>query len=406
MRRPHTPCDIAPRTFRRRRLHGAGAGPVVARGWGWGWSTEGAEGSGPALRDAGRRPHRCADPRDAEPRRRRDSERGHTRKLAVPSRGSLQTPGCSQRCSRPRDEQRTPPRTAPPASGCAPGVRLYPMSGGTPGPLCAPGSPRFSTRGPVTAPELLSQALRYGQEPSRNRPASRSPCAARRPRTACCPSADGEPARPVLARRSRPKVLGARGGPAASAALLPLTQPSQDRKGPGPHRRSQTGANRCAHHGPRTRSSSPRGDHGVGNLCFPGREVAVTSNPNPEPSSSQLSGTSNSRVRDLNEPRLTGGGGGETGRVVGHRREGVGRTTGRGVFLCSFCCLPFGVSRLGVAGPTGSAPRTRACPGRTVPACQPPFSSGRARRRRTAAERPGFAVTDDAGRPACRGRKA
>lgn len=239
-------------------------------------------------------------------------------------------------------------------------------------------------------------------KPSRNWPASRSPCAARRPRTACCPSADGEPAWPVLARRSRPKVLGARGGPAASAALLPLTQPSQDRKGPGPHRRSQTGANRCAHHGPRTRSSSPRGDHG-GNLCFPGREVAVTSNPNPEPSSSQLSGTSNSRVRDLNEPRLTGGG--ETGRVVGHRREGVGRTTGRGVFLCSFCCLPFGVSRLGVAGPTGSAPRTRACPGRTVPACQPPFSSGRARRCRTAAEQPGFAVTDDAGRPACRGRK-
>lgn len=299
-------------------------------------------------------------------------------------------------------------RAADPSPHGSPGRRLrswgsaLPHVGGDAWAAVRSGVPRFSTRGPVTAPELLSQALRYGEEPSRNRPASRSPCAARRPRTACCPSADGDPARPVLARRSRPKVLGARGGPAASAALLPLTQPSQDRKGPGPHRRSQTGANRCAHHGPRTRSSSPCGDH-VGNLCFPGREVAVTSNPNPEPSSSQLSGTSNSRVRDRNEPRLTGGG---TGRVVGHRREGVGRTTGRGVFLCSFCCLPFGVSRLGVAGPTGSAPRTRACPGRTVPACQPPFSSGRARRRRTAAERPGFAVTDDAGRPACRGRKA
>lgn len=158
MRRPHTPCDIAPRTFRRRRLHGAGAGPVVARGWGWGWSTEGAEGGGPAPRDAGRRPHRCPDPRDAEPQRRHDSDRGlgsvrprrdrlvvsgtwtdtrgrggdrgHTRKLAPPSRGSLQTPGCSQRCGRPRDEQRTPPRTAPLAGGCAPGVRLYPTVGG------------------------------------------------------------------------------------------------------------------------------------------------------------------------------------------------------------------------------------------------------------------------------------
>lgn len=204
-------------------------------------------------------------------------------------------------------------RAADPSPHGSPGRRLrswgsaLPHVGGDAWAAVRSGVPRFSTRGPVTAPELLSQALRYGEEPSRNRPASRSPCAARRPRTACCPSADGEPARPVLARRSRPKVLGARGGPAASAALLPLTQPSQDRKGPGPHRRSQTGANRCAHHGPRTRSSSPRGDH-VGNLCFPGREVAVTSNPNPEPSSSQLSGTSNSRVRDLNEPRLTGAG--------------------------------------------------------------------------------------------------
>lgn len=174
MRRPHTPREIAPRTFRRRRHHGAGAGPVVARGWGWGWSTEGAEGGGPAPRDAGRRPHRCPDPQDAEPRRRRDSDRGlgsvrprrnrlvvsgtwtdtrgrgdrgRTSKLAVSSRGSLQTPGCSQRCSRPRDEQRTPPRTAPPASGCAPGVRLYPMSGGRLG--------RCALRGPPTFPRAV-----------------------------------------------------------------------------------------------------------------------------------------------------------------------------------------------------------------------------------------------------------
>lgn len=247
MRRPYTPREIAPRTFRRRRHHGAGAGPVVARGWGWGWSTEGAEGGGPAPRDAGRRPHRCPDPRDAEPRRRRDSDRGHTRKLAPPSRGSLQTPGCSQRCSRPRDEQRTPPRTAPPAGGCAPGVRLYPMSGGTPGPLCALGSPHFSTRGPVTAPELLSQALRYGEEPSRNRAETGRRAEARaQPDVlglrAAPPQTESLPGLSSPAARG-PKSWGRGAGPRPVLLFFPSLSPARTERGPvhtGEARQAQT----------------------------------------------------------------------------------------------------------------------------------------------------------------------
>lgn len=177
----------------------------------------------------------------------RGGNRGHTRKLAPPSRGSLQTPGCSQRCGRPRDEQRTPPRTAPPAGGCAPGVRLYPMSGGTPGPLCAPGSPRFSTRGPVTAPELLSQALRYGAEPSRNRAETGRRAEARaQPDVlglrAAPPQTESLPGLSSPAARG-PKSWGRGAGPRPVLLFFPSPSPARTERGPvhtGEARQAQT----------------------------------------------------------------------------------------------------------------------------------------------------------------------
>lgn len=283
------------------------------------------------------------------------------------------------------------------------GFGFTPLSGGTPGPLCTPGSPRFSTRGPVTLPELLSQALRYGEEPSRNRPASRSPCAARRPRTARCPSADGEPARPPrppLEAQSPGGAGRARGQCCSSSPHPAQPGPKGARSTPAkPDRRKPL----CTPRAKDTLLLSPWRSHREPLLPRQrsGRDFEPEARAQQFPAQrrEQLTGARPKRASVNRGRGRLGGSWATAGKGSGARRAEAFFSAVFAAYLSASLAWAWRV-------PPARHRDPRACPGHTVPARQPPFSSGRARRRRTAAERPGFAVTDDAGCPACRGRKA